>query len=60
MGAAAQGLEALTNAPLAPDGVPVPVAFYAPMKSPDHPTPSGDREIARHLLTALSAAGANP
>ncbi|MEM6355169.1 MAG: glycosyltransferase family 4 protein [Pseudomonadota bacterium] len=60
MGAAAKGLEALTNAPLATDGVPVPVTFYAPMKSPDHPTPSGDREIARHLLTALGAAGARP
>lgn len=30
------------------------VAFYAPMKAPDHPTPSGDREIARLTLTALS------
>ncbi|MBU2981387.1 glycosyltransferase family 4 protein [Lentibacter algarum] len=28
--------------------------FYAPLKSPDHPTPSGDRQIARSLLTILS------
>ena len=33
------------------------VAFYAPMKSPDHPVPSGDRSMARALLTALNAAG---
>ncbi|MEM7423098.1 MAG: glycosyltransferase family 4 protein [Pseudomonadota bacterium] len=37
-----------------------PVAFYAPMKSPDHPTPSGDREIARLTLQALQAAGFAP
>ncbi|MEM0922206.1 MAG: glycosyltransferase family 4 protein [Pseudomonadota bacterium] len=34
------------------------LAFYAPMKSPDHPTPSGDRAIARLLLRALAVAGA--
>ena len=33
------------------------IAFYAPMKAPHHPTQSGDREIARLLLQALSAAG---
>jgi glycosyltransferase involved in cell wall biosynthesis len=33
------------------------VAFYAPMKPPDHPRPSGDRRMARSLLTALAAAG---
>lgn len=33
------------------------VAFYAPMKAPDHPVPSGDREIARLTLRALEAAG---
>lgn len=32
------------------------VAFYAPMKPPDHPVPSGDREIARLLIRALGAA----
>ena len=36
------------------------IAFYAPMKPPDHPTPSGDRQIARHLLAALRAAGLAP
>ncbi len=31
------------------------IAFFAPLKSPDHPTPSGDREMARSLMTAISA-----
>jgi hypothetical protein len=34
-----------------------PVAFYAPMKPPDHPTPSGDRRMARALLRALGRTG---
>ena len=34
------------------------VAFYAPLKAPDHPVPSGDRAIARLLLAALRRAGA--
>ncbi len=33
------------------------VAFHAPMKAPDHPSPSGDRHIARLTLQALSRAG---
>lgn len=33
------------------------VAFYAPMKPPDHPVPSGDREMARALVTALERNG---
>lgn len=33
------------------------IAFYAPMKSPDHPTPSGDRRMARLLIAALEKAG---
>ncbi|MEQ9490035.1 MAG: glycosyltransferase family 4 protein [Alphaproteobacteria bacterium] len=33
------------------------IAFYAPMKPPDHPTPSGDREMARALIAALQQAG---
>jgi glycosyltransferase involved in cell wall biosynthesis len=33
------------------------VAFYAPMKPPDHPVPSGDRQIARGLMAALDRAG---
>lgn len=36
------------------------VAFYAPMKHPDHPLPSGERELARHFLAALAAAGFAP
>lgn len=33
------------------------IAFYAPMKAPDHPSPSGDRRIARLLMHALDRAG---
>jgi glycosyltransferase involved in cell wall biosynthesis len=33
------------------------IAFYAPLKPPDDPTPSGDRLIARLFIDALSAAG---
>jgi glycosyltransferase involved in cell wall biosynthesis len=33
------------------------LAFYAPLKSPDHPTPSGDRRMARALIEALRRAG---
>ncbi len=33
------------------------IAFYAPLKAPDHPVPSGDREMARLLMTALTRAG---
>jgi glycosyltransferase involved in cell wall biosynthesis len=35
------------------------VAFYAPMKPPHHPVPSGDRTMARALLKALSFGGAD-
>lgn len=34
------------------------VAFYAPMKPPGDPTPSGDREMARNLVAAIGATGA--
>lgn len=34
------------------------LAFYAPLKAPDHPTPSGDRNMARSLMTALRSTGA--
>ncbi len=33
------------------------IAFYAPLKSPTHPVPSGDRLMARLLLRALALAG---
>lgn len=33
------------------------VAFHAPLKSPDDPTPSGDRRMARALIAALDHAG---
>lgn len=36
------------------------IAFAAPMKPPDHPTPSGDRRIARLTLAALERAGFAP
>lgn len=31
------------------------VAFYAPMKPPTHSVPSGDREMARHLMSVIGA-----
>ncbi|MGA0597326.1 glycosyltransferase family 4 protein [Enterovirga sp. CN4-39] len=37
-----------------------PIAFYAPLKAPDHPHPSGDRTMARLLLRALDRAGFAP
>jgi len=36
------------------------IAFYAPLKPPDHVTPSGDRRVARLLLDALRVAGHEP
>lgn len=35
------------------------VAFLATLKPPDHPTPSGDRQMARLLVQALGEAGAD-
>jgi glycosyltransferase involved in cell wall biosynthesis len=36
------------------------IAFYAPMKPPDHPVPSGDRQMARLIMRALALAGFAP
>jgi glycosyltransferase involved in cell wall biosynthesis len=36
------------------------IAFYAPLKPPGHPTPSGDRRIARLFLEALRRGGHQP
>jgi glycosyltransferase involved in cell wall biosynthesis len=33
------------------------IAFYAPLKPPDHPVLSGDRSMARALISALRRAG---
>lgn len=33
------------------------IAFYAPLKSPNHPVPSGDRQMARLLVAGLQMAG---
>jgi len=33
------------------------LAFYAPLKSPRHPIPSGDRRMARSLIEALERGG---
>ena len=33
------------------------IAFYAPLKAPTHPVPSGDRRVARLLVQAMEAAG---
>lgn len=38
----------------------VPIAFYAPLKSPRDPAPSGDRTMARLFIKALEAAGFAP
>jgi glycosyltransferase involved in cell wall biosynthesis len=35
----------------------VRIAFYAPLKSPTHSTPSGDRRVAELLMEALERAG---
>ncbi|TDK50556.1 glycosyltransferase family 4 protein [Antarcticimicrobium luteum] len=35
------------------------IAFYAPMKPPGDPIPSGDREMARNLIAAIGATGAD-
>lgn len=36
------------------------IAFYAPMKSPHHMVPSGDREIARNLMQLLTKDAFSP
>ena len=33
------------------------IAFYAPLKSPDHPVPSGDRLMARQFVQAIRDGG---
>ncbi|OED01486.1 MULTISPECIES: glycosyltransferase family 4 protein [unclassified Rhizobium] len=33
------------------------IAFYAPLKAPAHPVPSGDRLMARQIIAALNMAG---
>ncbi|MBL8905476.1 MAG: glycosyltransferase family 4 protein [Rhizobiales bacterium] len=33
------------------------IAFYAPLKPPGHPVPSGDRQMARMLIKALALEG---
>lgn len=33
------------------------IAFYAPMKPPDHETPSGDRQMARLLIRVMTEMG---
>jgi glycosyltransferase involved in cell wall biosynthesis len=38
-------------------GNEVKIAFYAPLKAPDHPVPSGDRQMARLLMKALAKGG---
>src|SRR5216684_1036039 len=36
------------------------IAFYAPLKAPDHPMPSGDRRIAQLFCEALRGGGHEP
>jgi glycosyltransferase involved in cell wall biosynthesis len=38
-------------------GFAMQIAFYAPMKPPGHPVPSGERQMARLLVKALELAG---
>lgn len=59
MTAADAGRDSWPPAPSAPPGAPI-VAFYAPMKPPGHPTPSGDRRVGRLLWRALERAGYAP
>jgi len=33
------------------------LAFYAPLKPPDHPVPSGDRRVAQQIVAALADSG---
>lgn len=33
------------------------ISFYAPLKPPDHPAPSGDRRVARLFIAALQGLG---
>lgn len=35
------------------------IGFYAPLKPPDHPAPSGDRRVARLFIAALRGLGHN-
>ncbi|MCH2067829.1 MAG: glycosyltransferase family 4 protein [Shimia sp.] len=37
-----------------------PIAFYAPLKSPHHPVPSGERQMARNLMQLLMRDGVVP
>lgn len=46
--------------PSDPPAVRPPISFYAPLKAPDDPVPSGDRTLARLLLRALRRAGFEP
>jgi glycosyltransferase involved in cell wall biosynthesis len=39
------------------DSAPMKIAFYSPLKSPNHPVPSGDRLMARLLIRALTVLG---
>jgi glycosyltransferase involved in cell wall biosynthesis len=36
------------------------IAFYAPLKPPDHPVPSGDRRLAQLFIAALRLTGHEP
>lgn len=37
--------------------VQLKISFYAPLKPPNHPVPSGDRQMARQLMRALRLSG---
>jgi len=46
----------LTQLQKAAIGKGVKIAFYAPLKEPGHPVPSGDRQMARLIIKALREA----
>src|SRR5262249_32669875 len=52
-----RGKARLTPRRKAAIGIKVKIAFYAPLKTPDHPVPSGDRQMARLLMQALGEGG---
>jgi len=50
-------LPALSDHSIVVNDASMKIAFYAPLKSPNHPNPSGDRQMARALIKALEHAG---
>lgn len=47
----------LTRRAVAPHNTTMKITFYAPLKSPHHPVPSGDRLMSRLLIKAMQLCG---